>query len=460
MMRALVIPLIVPLLSLSLVAQTIDRTKPPQTGPLAGYKLPPVQDGTLSNGFKITVVEDKRYPMVEIRLGFPAGTQHDPAALTGLSETVASLLKEGTAMRDARRIAEDLAEIGGDLDAASSSDHLTIGGSALSENIGRLIDLLDDMARNAGFPEEELRLRKQNRIEELKAQRSEPETLAGEKFREILFKGHPYEKTLPTPESIERISRADLLKFRDSFFAPNAATMIVVGDVGNSRAVWEMLEAKFGTWAKRDLPPPPPAKFPAPSHTFTLVNRPGSVQANILSGRIVPARKDPGYFPLMVANTILGGGTSSRLFANVREKLGYAYNVSSHIMPRREIGVLESEMQVRNEVVADAIDAFYGDFRKLMSERVPATDLSNVKNYLSGNFVMRLSTPSGVADQLLTTRLNGLPNSYLETYVDRVRQVEPGQILEAARKYLNPEDATLVVVGDAAKISKALEKYK
>jgi zinc protease len=167
---------------------------------------------------------------------------------------------------------------------------------------------------------------------------------------------------------------------------------------------------------------------------------------------------NPDYFPFVVANTILGGGTSSRMFTNIREKQGFAYDAHSALQPRLNAGLFTAVTQVRNEVVEAALKAVDAELEKLATEPVSATELADVKNFLSGNFVMGLETQSGVANQLSTMKLLGLPVDYLETYTAKIRAVDAAQIQAVARKYMTPQLASLVVVGDASVIGKALEK--
>jgi predicted Zn-dependent peptidase len=452
-MRTLVL-----LLGAAATAQTVDRTKPPETPPLRDFRLPTSQDGTLPNGLTVVIVDDQRYPMVELRIGFQAGSQYDPPSLPGLSEAAAALLDEGTTSRDSRKIAEEAAEIGAEITTSSDSDFLTISAYGPTEHIQRLLDLAADIALNANFPESEVRLRKQNRLQELMDQRSQPDVLVEEKLNQIVFSGHPYERSLPTEASINAMTRSDLVKFRDRHLAPNNAVLVLVGPFAQTKPVWQLLQARFGKWTRRDVPEPakPPRELSA--QPITLVDRPGSVQANVMVGRTGVNRAHADYYPLLVADTILGGGTSSRLFNDIREKEGFAYHVASHLVPFRDTGLVQGLMQVRNEVVERAVKALLGHFERMGRERVAADELRDVKNYLSGKFVMGLTKPSGVADQLLRTRLSGLTNQYLETRIDKIRRVEPDQVQAASKKYFDPAKLAVVVVGDAKAIQPALEK--
>lgn len=437
----------------------MDLTKPPQTPDLPVYKLPPVHETRLPNAFKILVVEDHRFPMVTARLGFQAGSKHDPRHLAGLSETTGALLTEGTGSRAARQIAEETTAIGGALHASSSADVLVLAGNALSENLPRLLGLMGDVARNANFPEEEVELRKQNRKQELLAQRADASFLADEKFTEVIFSPHPYARQDPTPESIDRLDRAAAADFRDRYLPPNNAVLVLLGALPERQRVLEVIEAEFGSWQRKELPAPPPAEFPAPRRAIVLVDRPGSVQADIRIGRLAVNRQHPDYFPLLVGNTILGGGASSRLFTNIREKKGYAYDVHSSAQPLKESGSFAVVTQVRNEVLAPALEALLAEMKQIGAAPVSAEELATAKNYLSGVFVIRLETQDGLAGQVAGVELMDLPLDYLERYSARVRAVAPDQILAAAAEYADPERASIVVVGDASVISAQLETF-
>jgi predicted Zn-dependent peptidase len=437
----------------------MDRTKPPQTPDLPAFKLPPVFETRLPNGLTVLLVEDRRFPIVTARLGFEAGAKYDPAELRGLSETSGALLTEGTAHRSAREIAEEAASIGGSLHADSSADSLVLAASALSENLAQLLDLMADVARHANFPEDEVALRKQNRKQELLAQRADAGFLADEKLSEIVFSPHPYSRQDPTPESIDRLDRAALAGFRDRHLVPANAVLVLLGALPERQQSLDWIQARFGDWVRPEAPAAPAARFPAPGKSITLVDRPGSVQADLRIGRLAVTRTDADYFPLLVANTILGGGASSRIFANVREKMGYAYDVHSAAMPLKDSGTFAVATQVRNEVLVPAIQALLAEMREIATQDVSAGELSTAQNYLSGVFVLRLETQDGLASQLAATKLLGLPLDYLEKYTARVRAVDAAGIRAAAAKYIDPGAAALVAVGDAAEISKQLETF-
>ncbi len=445
--------------AMTLSAQKIDRTKPPATASLPPFKLPSVFETALPNGLRVVLVEDKRFPLVTLRLAFEAGSKFDPKDLPGLSEATAALLTEGTKTRPSRQLAEELAEIGGALRAASGPDGLTIQGNALAENLPKLLDLLADVTVNASFPEDEVALYKARRTQELLAERSDAAFWADEKMTAVVFGSHPYSRENPTPESIAKLDRASLVQFRDTHVVPNNGVLILLGSIPSRDETQGLIKARFGAWEKKPLAPRPAPEFPAPARTITLVDRPGSVQADIRMGRLGVERTSPDYFPLMVANTILGGGASSRMFTNIREKQGFAYDAHSSLQARKNSGLFTTVTQVRIEVLEPALKSLTSELATLVKEPVPVSELNDVKNYLSGNFVMGLETQSGLATQLSNMKLLGLPDDYLETFTAKIRAVQPAQIQAAAGKYMAPEAASIVVVGDASQIGKTLEKF-
>ncbi len=441
------------------MAQTIDRTKPPETPPIPSFKMPPVHEATLPNGLSVVLVEDARFPLVSMRLSVQAGSKFDPQGLPGLAGIVARLVTQGTTTRSFRDLAEKLTSIGATLNGQTSPDIFTLGGSVLAENTAPLLDLMADVALNANFPENEVALRKQNAKQTLLAKRSQPAFLAHEKFDALVFGSHPYSFFSATMESLDRMERNSIVQFRDTFLVPNNALLLLVGQLPPQPEMLKLVHHHFAAWAEKPLPAAPAKDFPGSRRQFVLVDRPGSVQADIYIGRLAATRTDPDFYPLLVGNAILGGGASSRLFLDVREKQSLAYDAHSELDRRQDAGVFTAVTQVRNEEVGRGVEAMLDNLSQMAQAPVTAAELTDFKNYICGEFLISLETQASLADQIDLVKTMGLPNDYLEMFTTRVRSVEPGQIQAAAHKYMNPEDATIVVVGDAAQIAKPLEKF-
>lgn len=435
------------------------RSRPPVTPDLPPFTLPRFEQFALANGLEVLAVCEDRLPLVHWRLGFQGGSKFEPAELRGLAETTAAVLTQGTGKRTARQIAEQVAALGASLRAYSNADALVLEGSVLAENLGAFLELAAEVAREAAFPDEEVELRKQNRRQELAAQRSLADFLAQEKMVELVFGQHPYARQEPTPESIERLDRAAVAGFHQRHVRPHGAIAVLVGALPPWERLLGELGACFGDWSDGALaaggwPSPPP-----PQRRITLVDRPGSVQADLRIGRRAVTRTHPDYFALLAAVTILGGGASSRLFSDIREKRGYAYDAHSALTAWRDDGLVEVITQVREQVLADALAAVLDEMQRLGREPVSREELETARNYLCGTFVMRLETLHGLAHQLAFTRLLDLPLNYLEEYVSRIRAVTADQVQTAAAQYLDPENAAIVVVGDAGRMAPALESF-
>jgi zinc protease len=456
-MRATILTLIA--LAAPLAAQTVDRTKPPQTPPIPEYKLPPVMESTLPNGLHVVMVEDGRFPLATIRLTFQAGSKYDPKDMPGLAEAVGTLLIEGTKTRTARQISEEVDGLGGSIGGEAGTDSLTVAASSLAENLNKLLAVVADVTRNATFPKEEVELHKQNREQSLLAQKSEPSFLAEQKFAEVVYGTSPYGHIAPTEAAIRKLDTATLAKYRDTYLVPNNGTLLLVGKLPAREALLKTVTDLFAAWQRKDLPAAPKMDFPARKRQIVLVDRPGSVQADIHVGGMAPTRLSPDFFPLLVGNQVLGGGTNSRMFRDIREKEGFAYDAHSEYATHREGGDFQAVTQVRNDVLEPALKAVLAEMDQMAKEPVAGPELTNIKNYVAGNYLLSLETQDGLASRLNTVQALGLPKDYLETFVTRVRSVEPGQIEAAAKKYVVPDQAAIVIVGDSAKIGDVLKKF-
>ncbi|MGB9606885.1 MAG: M16 family metallopeptidase, partial [Bryobacteraceae bacterium] len=317
----------------------------------------------------------------------------------------------------------------------------------LAENLHPLLDLVADVVRNASFPQEEVSLRRHNRKQELLAQRSLAEFLAEKKTAELVFGEHPYARQEPTPECIDRLDRAALAAFYEEHLTPATGVVVLAGALPSSGELFDELNRRLGDWPARPVPERKPVQPPAPRRTIVFIDRPGSVQADLRIARLAVTRTHPDYFPLLVANTVLGGGASSRLFTNIRETQGYAYDAHTLLTAYQEAGIVEVVTQIRHEVLGEALEALMREMERMGREPASREELETARNYLCGVFVIRLETLQGLASQLAATRLMGLPLSYLEEYTRRVRTPTAEEVQAAAARYLSPERAVIVVVG-------------
>ena len=438
--------------------QDILKTPPPPLPPRP-IKLPTSFETTLSNGLVVVVVEDSRLPLVSYRLAMPTGDAHEPPELPGLLDMLTGLLTEGTQSRTSREIADQVARLGATLQAGANSDYTTVAASSLTMFSEDILELMADVALRPVFPENEVELAKQNTKESLKQQRAQPAFLANEMVAKIMFGKHPYSVTAPTPESIDAITRQHLVDFHKSKFIANNAVMVIVGDI-NRDSILSQVEKFFGEWQQGTIEGD---NFPAPpertSRSAYVVDRPGSAQANIIIANHGITRTSPDYFPLLVMHTILGANASSRLFMNLREDKGYTYGAYSSLDARRTAGTFRATAEVRTPVTGDSLKEFFYELDRVRSEPVSEKEIADAKSYLTGVFPIRLETQEGVIDQLVQIKMFGLASDYLELYRSRVQAVTIEQIQGVAKKYVRPDVAAMVIVGDGAQLTHQIEPY-
>jgi zinc protease len=452
-------PFVLLMAALPLAAQTIDLSKPPVSRDPRPYKLPPVFETKLPNGLTVVLAEDARFPLVTARLVFLAGNKRDPKDVPGLAASTAAMLMQGTSKRTYQQIAEDLDSLGATMSAATGADALTVEASVLAENTGRMLALAADVSRNAVFPTNELNRHKQNRKQSLKVQHSQPSYLANEEYRKVVFEDTPYAHIGPTVESIDKIDQKALEDFRDTYLVPNNAYLILAGKLPARAEILKTIMQEFGGWDQKQVPAYISPKPPAPKRELILIDRPGSVQADMRMGRLAATYSDPDYFPENVGSIIEGGGTNSRLFLDIREKRGFAYDVHTELGALADGASLSAVTQVRNEVTADALQGILDHLDRMATEPVGRRELADAKNYANGTFLLGLEPQRGLADRLVQIKVMNLPKNYLETYTTKINSVEPDQIAAAAKKYMATGNDTIVVVGDASAIQKALEKF-
>jgi zinc protease len=421
--------------------------------------LPHHFETTLANGLRLVVVEDKRLPLTSFRLAFRSGDANDPPSLPGLSDMMSHLLTEGTATRNSREIAEQVERLGATLTVGSGSDFSTVAASALSLYAEEILELLAEVTLHPSFPQNEIDLARENTKQLLIQQRAQPNFLASERLAQIIFGEHPYARVSPTPESLDALTREDLVKFRESTFIPNNAVMIIVGDVEPDSIV-ARIEQLLGNWKPGRVPD---LNFPAPPKRATraayLVDRPGSAQSNIVVANHGITRTSPDYFPMLLMHTVLGANASSRLFMNLREEKGYTYGAYSNLDARRLAGTFRATAEVRTPVTGASLHEFFHELERIRDEQVSADELRNAKSYLTGVFPIRIETQDGLIDQLVSIRMYDLPEDYLHTYRERINAISAEDIQRVARKYVRPDEAVLVVVGDAAEISEQIKPY-
>ncbi len=422
----------------------------PEIDPQPAAKVPAIERFTLSNGLKVAFVRDSRLPLLEARLSFAAGRVAERPGEDGLSAAAAELLLQGAAGRDARGLAAAFAGLGWKLDVIRGVEWLDVFASGLSRNSAAFFRELANVLSTATFPEDEVALWRENKVEELKMQRAKPDFMASERMKAELFGAeHPYGRPALEDAQIGAISRGKIADFFRRSYVPDGATLTLTGDA-DPAALRAQLEAAFAGWTGASAAPRIP-DLPAQGPARTaLVDRAGSKQANLTVSQAVDLKPtDPDYLAFSVMNQILGGSATSRLFVNLRVKNSYTYGAYSRPQALEKGLLWTATAEVRNEVAAAALAEMRKEIAGMRDGLVDERQLEAVKRYLAGLFLLRLSSIDYAADSLAGYERNKQSaERELATYVERLNALTPADIQRVARRYLDPEKMVTVVVGD------------
>lgn len=431
---------------------------PPPPLPVREFTLPPMTETTLDNGLQVVVVPLHELPLLSARLVLPGGESAAPANLAGLSTFTADLLTRGTTTRTAQQIATAIEQTGGDLSANASDDQINVGMSVLSESTDLAFNLLGDVVLNPIFPQTEVDTERERLLSSLQSSLADPGEVANRALKAIVYGAHPYGRS-ETEQSIRAITRDDVSAYYQAQRNPKSALLVVAGDITPEEAL-RQAKAAFGNWTASG--PAVPPTYPAPpqrqGRQIYLVDRPGSTQAEVMLGHIGLRGSSPDRFAVQVANQVLGGGSTSRLFLDLREQRGYTYGVGSGFSLPRDLGEFVIEGAVRNQVVEPALQAILDEMERMRSAPVPAPELSDAKSQLIGSFALRLETLGNLIDQVASLKIRGLPLSTLSTYAQSIDRVDEAAVRRAAEQYILPGSAAVVVVGDASQIRDSLAK--
>jgi predicted Zn-dependent peptidase len=436
------------LVSASLAAQEPFPTSPPVAARLRPVQFPPFREVALPNGMTLLLVENHEQPTLSLSLSFRAGTYYDPAGKEGLSAMVAELLTKGTPTRDAEQLAAEIEGVGGSISAASGDDFLTISTDGLSDHADLAFTLLGDVARRPTFPDQELELARTRFLSALAVELSQAENVASRAFQREVYGRNPYGRNTSV-ESFKAITRTDVVNFAGRRIRPGGALLVVAGDITLPK-VQELAARAFGTWSGAAAATPAAAAPPAKRSTdILLVNRPGSVQANIVIGNTTFLPTDTGYYPARIATHVLGGGSDSRLFTILREQKSWTYGSYAALRRYRGLGYWTATFEGRTEVTDSALAELLHQIDRVRTDLIPDSELTAAKGFLVGSFPLTIETPRQIAQVVTSARLLGLGSDYLQRYRDRLTAVSATRARAAAQRTYRRNALTIVVVGDA-----------
>ncbi|RME51442.1 MAG: insulinase family protein, partial [Deltaproteobacteria bacterium] len=422
----------------------------PIAPPLAAIPFPDEEQGTLENGLEVVATKLSGVPTLALSLTFLGGTKYDPPGREGLARLVGTLLEEGTPTRSSRQIAEGIERIGARFEVTPFEDATELTLHILPTHLSVALEILTDVVRNAAFPPEEVEKARRRELATLENRLGDPRFLAETQLFHVLFGTHPYAVIAPTPDALRRIGQSDLVAYRDRFFVPGSAILAATGGI-EPAAFFRTIERFFGDWVSGEgLHSPFPKPTPIETRRIWLIDRPESVQSTIFLGNVALPRNDPDHLALTVANHILGGGTTGRLFLRLREEKGYTYGAYSRLLPRSEGGPWIASADVRTEVTGAALE----EILDILAHVPPISEeeLEAAKAYLTGVFPIRIERPLAMAQMIARRRVYRLPDDEWRTYHHRISTLDRATIERVAGEHFVPERVAIVVVGNARRI--------
>ena len=443
-MKKIISILCVLTLIFSVSGQKLDRSIVPSPGPAPEINLGKIESFTLENGLKVFVVENHKLPKVSysLQLNIDPIMEGDMA---GYITIAGDLIGRGTSTRTKQEIDAEIDFIGASLSTFSSGAF----GTSLKKHQEKLLTLMSDVVMNADFKQEELEKIKKQMISGLASEKDSPDAIASKVASILLYgKDHPYGE-YSSEESIENVTLSKCKEYYTTYFRPNVSYMAVVGDITLEEAK-KNVEKYFGEWKKGKVPSYEYKTPKSPSKTqVAFVHKEGLTQSSInITYPIDLKKNNPDVIKATIMNSILGGSGTARLFMNLREGHGYTYGAYSRINSDQLVGSFNASAKVRNEVTDSSLVQFNVELNRIIKEKVSEEDLQDVKSYMTGTFAYSLQNPQTIARFAINTDKYELPSDYYATYLKQISAVTIDDIQEMAKKYIRPNNALILIVGD------------
>lgn len=436
-----------------------DRDVPPSPRAIRPFEFPEVTAFELASGLSLRVAPMPALPVVSACLVLEAGEETVDAAQAGLSVLTGDALQAGTAHRSGAELAEAMEGLGAGLTVATGWDATVLSLSCLSERLDDAARLMAEVAQEPSFEENEFGTYRQQRLASIDQRRMDPRSLADDAAARLIYaQVAPYGRPVGgTKATIQALNREDSLAFQGGHYRASGGGLVVVGDV-EPEAVRGLAESLFGARAgsppdRRSLRVEPRSE----SRSVHIVHRPGAVQSEIRVGHVGQARDSEDYFPIAVLNTVLGGAFTSRLNLNLRERHGFTYGVRSQFAFRRHAGPFSVSTAVATEVTASAVREVMAELEGIVDGGLTEEEAQAARDYIVGVFPLRLETTAQVASRINELIIHDLPNDYYASYRERIAAVTREDADAAAKRAIRPDEAAVVVVGDADRVRSELE---
>ena len=445
------------------VASNVDRTKLPETDTPPDAKFPTIEKTTLSNGLKIVLAKRTSIPVVNLNLLIDAGYAADQFTLAGTSSLAMNMIDEGTKTKNSLEINEELLMLGANLGTGAGLDMSSVTLSSLKTNLDKSLELFADVILNPSFPEKEIDRLKKERFAQIKREKATPIQMAIRVFPQFLYgKDHAYGYPMTGSgfeETVKKITREDLVNYHQTWFKPNNATLVIVGDVSLNE-IKPKLEKLFKGWKPGDVPKKNISEVKQKDKPIIyLMDKPGSPQSVLLAGHLAPPRSDPENIAIESMNNILGGTFTSRINMNLREDKHWSYGAGSFIMGAKGQRPYIAYAFIQSDKTKESVQEIYKEISEIAGDK-PATE--DELNKVKLNQVLELpgswETNNAVGQTLVDMVTYNLPDNYIETFINKVKNLNLEDINQNARRVLHPDNIVWVVVGDKVKVEAGLRE--
>ena len=438
-----------------------DRTQQPQLGPSAVVKFPEVKEFSLSNGLKVSFVKRTAVPVIEMSLVINAGFAADQSGVPGLSSMTMKMMKEGTKTFTSSQISDQLDDLGTLLSSSSSLDYSRLYLSTLKTNFDASLNLFSNVLLSPVFPQKDFERVQKQQLLIIKQEQSEPFSMGLRILPKLLYGStHAYsnpQSGTGTAASVAQLKRTDLEKFYQTWFAPNNAILVVVGDIDEVQLKKE-LEAKLGSWKAKPVPKKNIAEVQLASKpSVYIVDKPGASQSIIFAAELSPSASDPDYKKYSLMSRILGGDFTSRVNMNLREDKHWSYGSFTFLSDAYGQGFFTGYAPVQTDKTKESVVELMKELKDVISTR-PITPAEFKK--VQGSSVLELpgswETNYAVLSDLQSTLVYNRGLDYLKNYGEMTQHLTLEDMQKSALKIVQPDHLTWVIVGDRAKIEQGI----
>ncbi len=441
----------------TLISATLTVGLAAQAG---GLKLPPYKKVRLKNGMTLLLMERHTVPLVDFNVIIRTGAAADSAGKEGQASMAANLLRKGTKTRSADQFSSELDFIGGQFFVNVTQDDSSIFAEFVKKDIDKGLELLADVLLNPAFPQDEFSKLLKQRVDGLKSSKDQAQAVIGTYFNAYLYGHHPYGRPVNGDEkSLASLTRDDVQKFYQTFYAPGNIILAVAGDFSTAE-MEKMLTSKFGAWPARQTPATSVAEAaPVTGKRLLLIDKPDSTQTYYRIGNIGITRTNPDRVYLEVVNTLFGGRFTSMLNSELRIKSGLTYGASAFFDQRKNRGPFAIATYTKNATTGQAIDKTLEVLQRLHEKGITEEELKSAKNYILGQFPPTIETSGQLAGLLAELEFYGLDEREINEFTAKINAMTVADAQRVIKQYYPLDNLVFVIIGKASEIGDKVKKY-